>query len=205
MPLPEDLLIVAAILLVAAHGVSTLLRSPSAAMRVGTAALVALAGVVVALAAAAVAHRSWWDLLTSGIFAACAAVMWDLHWSACTGRPSRVLRRRMRRVFAQERGRPLRTLVQLRAEYAQSILDDASRDSVLTELLDEFAGVIAAEMAEPKGHPGIGDLEFLTAYANRYVDSLSQPGRRPQGPAYRGYSREMLTIAAVCRAAERLN
>jgi hypothetical protein len=204
MPLSEDQLLLAGILLFAADGLLTHFRPRLAAGWVGVALPAAMAGIVVTLAVATAVRPSWWTLVDAVIIAAGLVVVWDLNRSARTGCPSRILRRRIQRQLARERGRPLQSLAQLRAEYGQTILDDAARDPILAELLDEYAEVIAEEMQEPEGRPGIGSVEALTLYANGFLDSLSQPGRRPQGPAYRGYSREMLTVAAVCRAAERL-
>lgn len=72
-------------------------------------------------------------------------------------------------------GRRLQPLAELRAEYGQMILDDAGRDPVLAEILDEYAGRIAAEMTEPKGNVGIGKLERLTAYVSVTAGRSSPP------------------------------
>lgn len=194
----EDILILAAILLFAANGITFTRPRINTGASITTLAVLTL--IVAALGLVAAGHRSGWDLFTTGAFAAGTAVLWDLNRPLWAGKPSRIVQRRVWRTLRRERhGRPLLTLSQVRAEYGQTILDDAARDRVLAELLDDRAAQIVARV-----DLRVGGVHMLTAYVNGYLESLSEPGRRPRGPVYRGYSDEMLTIAAVCRAAERL-
>lgn len=173
--------------------------------RVVTTLLAVQNGLVVALIAVAVAYRSWWDLVTAGTLAAGAAFVWEMHLAARAGRASRLVWRRVSRILARRRGgRRLWTLAEVRSEYAQTILDDAERDPQLAAILDEFADRIAEDVAKRDGTKLVGATELLTAYANGHLDSLSDPGRQPSRPGYRDYSTDMLMIAAVCRAADRL-
>lgn len=205
MPAAANLLILAGLLLMFTTGYATVLTPRLSRTRMATALFIAPAGVAVALAAVAVAHRSWWDLVTAVILAAGTAGMWEMHRAARAGRPSRLVRWQINRTLARKRGgRELWTLAQVRAEYAQTILDDADRDPALAEMLDGYAAQIAERVKGPGGQPRIGAADALAAYANGYLDSLSEPGRQPLGPGYRGYSTEMLMVAAVCRAAELL-
>ncbi|MGN9912658.1 hypothetical protein ACTMTJ_34500 [Phytohabitans sp. LJ34] len=99
-------------------------------------------------------------------------------------------------------GQPVRTIADLRAEYGQNVLDDAARDHVLDQVLTVYEQQLVDLMRRPDRRL---DLLAVTTFANLYVDSLSEPSRRPAGePPYGGYSHPMLVIAAMCRLAERL-
>lgn len=205
MPRTANLLLVAAMFLFLAAGFATVAIRRFSGTRVVAALLAAQAIVVVSLAAVAVTHRSWWDLVTAVILGAGSVVPWEMHLAARRGRPSRLVWRMVSRHLARGRGgRRLWSLAELRAEYAQTILDDADRDAELAAILDEFGERIAAETRKTDGLPAGGELALLTAYANGYLDSLSEPGRLPSQRGYRGYSTDMLMIAAVCRAADQL-
>lgn len=205
MPRSANILILASMVLLFGAGYFVAVVPRLAASRAVTVLLAVQNAAVAALAALAVAHRSWWDLLTAGIFAAGSIVLWEMHRAARKRRPSRLVWRLLNRHLAPSRGgRRLWTIAELRAEYAQTILDDAERDPELAAILEEFGGRIAAESEKQDDMPPGGQVALLTAYANGYLDSLSEPGRQPSTRGYRGYSTDMLMVAAVCAAADRL-
>lgn len=205
MPRSANLLMLGSMLLFFAAGYATVAMSRLSGGRPITALLMVQTALTLAFAAVAVDYRSWWDLVTAVILLAGSAFVWEAHLAARAGRPSRLVWRRVSRALARERGRSrLWTLEELRAEYAQTILDDAARDPELAAILDRFADGIAAEFEKPDGRRVVGPKEFLTVYANGHLDSLSDPGREPHRQGYRGYSTDMLIIAAVCQAADRL-
>ncbi|MFG1659136.1 hypothetical protein ACGFIY_21645 [Micromonospora chersina] len=205
MPRSANLLIIVALFLFLAAGYLMVAVPRLARSSAVTVLLVVQSGAVFTLAALAVAHDSWWDLVTAAVLAGGTVLPWEMHLRARTGRPSRLVWRMVNRHLAQGRGgRRLWSLVELRAEYAQTILDDAQRDEALSEILDEFADRIAAETLKVGNVPTGGEVALLTAYANGYLDSLSEPGRSPSPPGYRGYSTDMLMIAALCRAEDRM-
>jgi hypothetical protein len=108
-------------------------------------------------------------------------------------------------------GGRMRAIGELRAEYGQTVLDDASWDPVLDRLLDQYAAAIAAQLHKPApgrhGRPALRhvDVVVVTGYANGRLDAMSDPDRPPSGRRYRGYTDDMLTIAALCRLADTLS
>ncbi|MGS2615157.1 DUF6401 family natural product biosynthesis protein [Micromonospora sp. LZ34] len=205
MPRIASLLLLSSLLLFFAAGYATVAAPRLSGSRAVTALLLAQNATATALAAVAVGTRSWWDLVTALILGVASVVPWELHLATRAGRPSRVLWRQISRTLAQRRGgRRLWTLTELRAEYAQTILDDAEQDPNLAAILDDLADRVVDHVKGADDGPRLGLAETLTAYANGYLDSLSDPGRQPLRPGYRGYSTDMLMIAAVCLAADRL-
>jgi hypothetical protein len=143
-----------------------------------------------------------------------AGLAWDRHIGASNGRPGgwigQMLTGRPCRTgrMSKPGGGRMRTIDELRAEYGQTVLDDASWDPVLDRLLDQYAAAAAAQLrkAAPSlaGHRYV-DVVVVTGYANGRLDAMSDPGRRPSGRRYRGYTDDMLTIAALCRLADTLS
>lgn len=98
----------------------------------------------------------------------------------------------------------MQTIGELRAEYGRNVLDDAARDPALDRVLNVYVDEIAALLRDAKP-PLPLNIMAVTSLANQYVDSLSEPNRQGRGTRpYRGYSSDMLAIAAMCRLAERL-
>jgi hypothetical protein len=161
----------------------------------------------------AVEFGGWFDLLSHGALALFVALHWDMHIGARQGRPAlvpllltaRQLRRGKTRLTRAD-GRPMQTIGELRAEYGQGVLDDAARDPALDRVLNIYVDKLTALLRNPGDgdQPLPLDLMTVTSLANKYVDSLSEPGRQGGSRPYCGYSTDMLAIAAMCRLAERL-
>lgn len=154
----------------------------------------------------AVKHLPW-DFATAVVgLVLFAGVGWEPYFAARAGRPSRLAWRSARRAMARKApGRRFRSIDELQAEYAQSILDDADRDAILSTVLDELAANFLLRRGEAEvraSNPD--DLASLTAYANQHVETLSDPDHEPLQRIYRGYSTDLLVVAAACRAADRM-
>ncbi|BCB77922.1 hypothetical protein GCM10022251_37630 [Phytohabitans flavus] len=147
-----------------------------------------------------------WYAVPNSLLAVAMVALWDHHLATRQARPSRLALaftawRARRGVLRGPGGRRVRTIDQLRAEYGQSILDDATRDPILDHLLSTYERRIEAVASESGERL---DAVSVTAFANRYLEMLSDPGRHLRSePPYAGYSRHMLVIAATCRLADR--
>lgn len=171
--------------------------------------LLALTACVTAMVAWPTVAGSFWYAVPNGVLAIGVVVLWDHHLGARHGRPGRIALLlaawQIRRGKAGQRrpdGRPMRTIADLRAEYGQNVLDDAARDPLLERVLSIYEEHLTELIRRPDGTI---DLLLVTAFANHYLDSLSDPGRhRPTEPPYAGYTHHMLALAAMCRLASRL-
>ncbi|MGI5243389.1 hypothetical protein [Dactylosporangium sp. CA-139066] len=114
-------------------------------------------------------------------------------------------RRYVDRTYAA-RGQGGLTLTDLRIEYADTILEDATRDVELDALLDKV-GVellekvlrVEATMVPAATSWLITRYMILTGIANGVLANATDPGASVGTSPYRGYSWPMLTIAAACR------
>ncbi|SCL12956.1 hypothetical protein GA0070616_0077 [Micromonospora nigra] len=131
---------------------------------------------------------------------------WNMHLGARRGDGGRLLaliaRRFLTRQSPRVDGRPLRPMDDLRAEYGQGILDDSRRDPTLAHLLDQAAATLDDRLFG-KGRSKELPLIRIEAYTNGLVDALSEPGRAPSQHRYRGYSSDMILIAALCQLYDR--
>jgi hypothetical protein len=177
--------------------------------------LLGVTAATIGLLTLAISTSAWWTTVPSVLFVAFTAVLWDNRLSARAGWPGGRLAlflagRRVRRGkvrLTEPNGRPMQTIDEIRVEYAQTILDNATDDPQLDGLLNESADAIDALLRKPgsgKSGPRALDALTITAYANRLLDAMSEPNQRPTTPPYRSYSGDMLTIAAMCRLAGRL-
>jgi hypothetical protein len=169
--------------------------------------LLAVTAVVAGLIVVSALHGGVLHAVVHGLLAVAMVALWGHHLAVRRDRPSRlavalVSWRAGRGVLRGPQGRRIRTIDQLRAEYGQNVLDDAARDPILDRLLSAYEQRIAAVAREAGERL---DALSATVFANRYLESLSDPGRHAGGePPYAGYSRHMLVIAATCRLAQRL-
>ncbi|WP_435585915.1 DUF6401 family natural product biosynthesis protein [Micromonospora aurantiaca (nom. illeg.)] len=158
-----------------------------------------------------IAGTAWageWFLLACAVALGFMVVVgWDMHLGARRGDGGRYLAFLARRMIARKRwnprpdGRPMQSIDELRAEYGQSILDDARRDPRLAHILDQTAGSVE-EQIFGGGRSRELPLLQITAYANGLVEGISEPGRRPRR-VYRGYSSDMILLAALCQLHDR--
>jgi hypothetical protein len=162
-------------------------------------------------------HRGDW--LAAAVTGLIATVLWaaraeDLGrrpwWTALLVRFAiRVMARRPARIdrVSAARAEVGMTLTELRAEYAQTILDDAARDPDLAEILERLGGDLLATVceletagrsAEPTPR-ALSRYLILTALANSYLANLTEPGTTVPPSPYRAYSQPMLVLAAACQ------
>lgn len=199
----ERLMVITPMLLLAVASPTVALLPRAAGARPVTWLLTTLTGLLAAVTVHATIHSLWMNIALAAIMGLPTAALWDTHLAIRHGRQSRYYRWTTRRVIRRRYGG--RSIAWLRAEYGQTVLDDAEYDPVLSDLLDDYGRRITESMTEPGDDDRIvTQMDLLLAYGNGYVDSMSEPGRRPKDPVYRGYSTDMVVIAAVCRAAERL-
>ncbi|GAA4731102.1 hypothetical protein [Phytohabitans rumicis] len=176
--------------------------------------LLLLTAATAGLFAATIVYRDLWTMFPAAALMLMIAVHWDNRLSARRGWTGgrlglHLAGRRIRRGkvrFITSSGRRMHTLDEIRAEYAQTILDNAAHDQDLDQLLNETADDIEALLRQPDddGTPRSLDAITVASFANRVLDQFSDPDRRPPAAPYRGYSRDMLTIAALCRLGGRL-
>lgn len=162
----------------------------------------------------------WWELVDAALLGAMVAMMWATWILMTRGRwlHDRAMRRTADRMAAKD-GRGWLTMAEIRAEYAQTVLDDARRDPLLDQVLTE-AAVSWADYLRQSGETMPMDVK-VRMFANGWLDSLSEPRERreavlaglPVGPAekeanlpmvptYGTYSPRILILAALCRVDE---
>jgi len=167
-----------------------------------------LAGVVVL---ATVAGPGTWvvPVVMPLIATASARYLWSVANSRPDGRIARLVWRRLGKgPLTRADGRAMLSLAELRAEYGQNVLDDAARDPELDRVLDSQVDQLAARLREPtpvRPTPMPLTVVLVTAYANGYLEAVTDPHRRPGTSPYRDYSRDMVVLAALCRLADRLD
>jgi hypothetical protein len=151
----------------------------------------------------------FWIALPNALLGIGLVMLWDHHLGARHARPGPIMLRltawRIRRGKAGHRrpdGRRLLTIAELRAEYGQNVLDDATRDPHLDHVLAVYEEHLPELIRGPDNET---DLLDITVFANRYLDRLSDPDRPTfPGPPYAGYTHHMLIIAALCRLADQV-
>jgi hypothetical protein len=165
------------------------------------------------VAVLATATRSWvWIIAVVAPLLTTAAM--KCLWAAANKRPggrmARLLWRQLGKITLRgPDGQPMLSLVTLREEYGQNLLDDAARDPELDRVIDDYAEHLEAHLREvPSQRSATAPLNVLTltAYANGYLRSVSDPHRpASRCSPYRSYSTDMVVLAALCRLADRLD
>jgi hypothetical protein len=169
-----------------------------------------------------------WDLVLGALFAVLGPLAWDVGRVRAGGKSvivSRVfyLPGRMAYRLGGQRGleRYLRwalpvpaadlrhTIEQIRVEYAATALDNARSDPNLDGVIDGLADHLADTLrpvAQTWQYQGSAEASYsiLTVFANQIIDGVSEPGHSA-GAGYGGYSAFVLTMAAVCRLADRIS
>ncbi|MGI5214936.1 hypothetical protein [Plantactinospora sp. CA-290183] len=184
-------------------------------LKAATVFLLAGTAGVVAVLAGALWTRSPWLLALAAAQAILATMVWPVHAMVRTGRLNWfcLMLARAVRTGRTPTGACWQTMEQLRAEYGQTVLDDATRDPVLDDLLTQAARQFEAALAADAS-PLPLDTQ-ITMYANGVVEAFSDPpekvaqirhelppDRRQRWlfPRYCGYAPFMLAIATMCRA-----
>ncbi|WIN00118.1 hypothetical protein ACTOB_003802 [Actinoplanes oblitus] len=174
--------------------------------------LPALAGTTLAgvLLATITGHSAWavpvaMPLITT----ATVKYLWSVAKDRRDGRLARLVWRGLGKVaLTRPDGRAMLSIAQVRAEYGQSVLDDAARDPELDRILDSYVDELAAQLRKPtpkQPTPVPLTVVLVTAFANGYLEAVTDPRRRPGASPYRGYSLDMVVLAALCRLADRLD
>lgn len=174
--------------------------------RVVTVLLIAATAAAVALAVTS-AWAGTWDGLLALALLLLSAIEWDLHIAERRGHTTVITRwvaallLRRYRLAVGPSGRRLQSMEELRVEYGQAVLADAARDPVLAHLIDQLAADFEEQIFRDDPERALAGLR-LTAFANGYLDAMSEPGRQSAHRPYRGYSPDMLAVAALCQLAE---
>jgi hypothetical protein len=149
----------------------------------------------------AIFARMWWALTLTPALVLVTLHLLNVHRAAYREQPAALDRWLLRWLHRKAGIKPLQTLETLRAEYAQTILDDAKYDPRLNAALDDQSAAIVQTLTQRRETLTVDDV---TSFANVWVSRLSDPDHKPMRRVYRGYSTEMLVLAAACRTAERL-
>lgn len=163
-------------------------------------AVIALHGVTILHAGAAIMIEHWWMLALTPIATVSATLAYDTYLAARRGGLSLVALLRLR--LKQSRMPPMKSLDVLRAEYAQPVLDDAERDPKLNEVVESAVRNIIDDMSQRFHRPVTADE--VVAYANGWLVRMEQPRGKPLPRVHSDYSTELVVLAAACRTAERL-
>jgi hypothetical protein len=196
---------------------------------IGVAALAAFAAAWVGFAAVVVIDGvSAWDVALAVLFAAIGPFAWDTR-RVLAGRKSLIISRVFflpGRLAYRLAGRPgldrylqralpvpaadrRHTIEQIRVEYAATALGNARADPNLDAVIDALADHLADTLRpfdQTWQYQGSAEARYttLTVLANRLIDSVSEPGQLPV-VGYRGHSSFVLSMAAVCRLADRIS
>jgi hypothetical protein len=171
---------------------------------------------------------SAFDVALAGLFAAIGPFAWDLR-RVLAGRKSliisrifflpgrlayrlvgrRGLDRYLQRALPVPAADRRHTIEQIRAEYAATALSNARADPNLNAVIDALADHLADTLRpfdQTWQYQGSTEARYttLTILANRLIDSVSEPGN-PAVVSYGGHSTFVLSMAAVCRLADRIS
>jgi hypothetical protein len=179
-------------------------------------------------AVAAIDGLDVWDLVLGVLFASLGPMAWDAG-RVRAGRSSLVvsrifylpgqiayrlagqrgLERYLRRALPIPEADRRHTIEQIRVEYAATALDNARSDPHLDRLIDGVADHLAETLrpiSQTWQYQGSAEARYtiLMVFANKIIDDASEPGR-PARTGYGQHSSFVLTMAGVCRLADRIS